>query len=435
MTQVAPGVSLASIPAIEPPEHRIAGFSAGTLWSVGILIPNILSVVFQATQHSRGIGESELGTIGAAFILGRGIIIATSPFWVYRSNPRRVSTGAIFATVIALLAVAFLVDTAHLGYGWFLVGLTSGCVAAPAYTALGNARDPLRAYSIALFGSSLIAAIVAYLLPVFVVPNWGERGALIVLAAAFFVATPCAWALRDGQFIGKNSELRETRRRPHDAARRSIAAPVIAAIAGAIFTGVVMGGVGAFVASIAASNGIEAESIGLIVAVALVASLGGALVPSVVKERIPPTGMIGIAVGGLIASYAAMTSHSAILFGAGFAGHAAFATMGYVYFLGVVRALDFTDRIYVAYPAMDAAAFAASAELSGTLLSRSPPTMLFLVSGAVLTACWLAAAAAQRMAVRADRSWSAHLAEDEASSFARASRTAGTAGATAFEQP
>ncbi|WOF42520.1 MFS transporter [Sphingopyxis indica] len=378
---------------------RFSGLSAGTLWSIGILLPNILSIIFQATQQSRGIGESELGSLGAAFVLGRGIVIGLAPFWVYRTNPRWTSIAAIGATVAALLAVAFLIGTDHLSYGWFLVGLTSGCVATPAFTALGNAPDPLRAYSIALFGSSLIAAIIAYLLPTAILPHYGEKGALIVIAALFLAVIPCAAALRDAQFIGKNARPAEAEVPPRPAIQPAdLAAPLIAAIAGAVFTGVFMGGAGAFVASIATANGIAAKSVGLFVAFALIASLAGALVPSVLRERVSPTAMIGVATGGILASYVAMTSGSALIFGAGYVAHAIFATIGYVYFLGLVRSLDFTDRIYVAYPAMDAAAFAASAELAGALLSRSTPLALFLVSGTVLTGCWLAATIASRMA-------------------------------------
>jgi hypothetical protein len=378
---------------------RLPGFSAGSLWSIGILLPNIISIIFQATQQSRGVSESELGTLGAAFVLGRGIVIGTAPFWVYRSNPRWVSTGAILAAAAALLAVAFLFQSDQLGYGWFLVGLTSGCVATPAYTALGNSRDPLRAYSVALFGATLIAAIVAYLLPAVVVPHYGEQGALIIIAGLFLATIPCAAALRDWQFVGKNAAPPEAPSEVRSIEpRRTLAAPIVAAIAGAIFTGVVMGGVGAFVASIATANGIGSEAVGLFVAVALICSLAGALVPTAVGERFSVTMMIGVATVGIIGSYVAMTSASPVAFGIGFAAHATFATMGYVYYLGLVRSLDFTDRIYVAYPAIDAAAFAASAELAGQLLSRHSSHLLFLASGAALTACWIGAIVAQKIA-------------------------------------
>jgi hypothetical protein len=377
---------------------RLAGISAGSLWSVGILLPNILSIIFLATQQSRGIDEGALGTLGAAFVLGRGIVIGTAPFWVYRTNPKWVTTGAICATIAALLAVAFLIGSNQLSYGWFVVGLTSGCVATPAYTALGNARDPLRAYSIALFGSSLIAAIVAYLLPSFIIPHYGEQGTLIAISLLFLAVVPCAWALTGAQFVSPVSERsRIDADRQESRRHRRIAVPVIVAIAGAVFTGVFMG-VGAFMASIATGYGIGAKVVGLFAAFGLIASLGGALAPSLIGKRASPTMMIGVATGGILLSFVAMTSASPIVFGAGNVAYAIFATIGYIYFLGLVRSLDFTDRIYVAYPAIDAAAYAASAELAGTMLSRSSPTMLFLVAGAVLIPCWLAAVVASRLA-------------------------------------
>lgn len=383
---------------------RSAGpvFAAGALWSVGILIGNILSIVFQATQHSRGVSESDLGTLGAALVLGRAIMIATAPVWVYRTSPRWVTASSLSATVVALLAIASLLPSPQLAYGWFAVGLASGCFATPAYTALGNAQDPVRAYSNALFGASLLAALVAYLLPAFVIPHYGETGALLVIAAIFLASLPCAFMLRDAQFVGhKHSPSpapQQTALSVPTARSGRIVAPLLAAVAGAAFIGVVMGGVSSFIASIATANGIGPQAVGLFVALGLIATLAGTLVPSFVKGRLSPVTMIGIGTGGTLASYFAMTSASTWIFGTGFVVYAFFATIGYVYYLGIVRALDFTDRIYVAYPAMDALAFAASAELAGRLLSRSAPITLFLLSGLVLALCWVIVAAAQRLA-------------------------------------
>lgn len=387
-------------PASRAAPEGLSLFAAGALWSSGILIGNILSIVFQATQHSRGVSESDLGTLGAALVLGRVIMIAAAPVWVYRINPRWVTAISLSATVVVLLAIAFLLPSAQLGYGWFAVGLASGCFTAPAYTALGNAKDPVRAYSNALFGASLLAALVAYLLPAFVIPYYGEKGTLLAIAAIFLASLPFAFALRDAQFVGHEAPPSPTATRApaRTGPPGRIAAPLLAAVAGAAFIGVVMGGVSTFVASIAKANGIGPQAVGLFVALGLVATLAGTLVPSFVRGRVSPVTMIGIGTGGTLLSYFAMTSGSAWVFGAGFVVYAFFATIGYVYYLGIVRALDFTDRIYVAYPAMDGLAFAASAELAGRLLSRSAPITLFLVSGLVLAACWMIVVCAQRLA-------------------------------------
>jgi hypothetical protein len=51
----------------EQKSNRAAFFSDGLLWSLGILIVNILPVVFHALHHGRGLSDKVLGALGTAF--------------------------------------------------------------------------------------------------------------------------------------------------------------------------------------------------------------------------------------------------------------------------------------------------------------------------------------------------------------------------------
>lgn len=390
----------------------VAFVCAGLLWSLGTLIVNILPVVFQALHQSRGLSEDQLGSLGTAFVLGSGLTSASGPFWVYRSNVTWVSIGALLTASLGLLGVAFLSDASNQTQWWFVVGLASGCISTPSFTALGYAANPLRAYSLAIFASILIAALVSFLLPFVVVPSSGDRVVLMAIAAVFVLATPCAFALGKVrlQAASAPSMHADTPRNPARSAkyRLALAAPILTAVAGAVFTGVFMGGVYNFADSIATAGGVQAQAVGAIVAMSLIGSLVGSVLPSILGDRIPATVLIGVASTLVVLMYPLMASHSATAFGIGFIIHGLIATMVYTYYLGAVRRLDFTNRIYVAYPAMQALGLAGGTAFAGFLLVRSTPAMLFGVASVLVMASWLALIAAERLSARFSAPFSNH---------------------------
>lgn len=390
-----------------PPTRKASGAAflcAGLLWSLGTLIVNILPVVFQSLHQSRGLSESQLGALGTAFVLGSGMTSASGPFWVYRSNLTCVSIGSLLVAGLGLLGVAFVSDAGNLTYWWFGIGLASGCISTPSFTALGYAANPLRAYSLAIFASLVIAAMVSFLLPLAAVPPHGDQGVLVAIAALFALATPCALAL-SGVRLQPASAPRAHADAPRNPARPAgyrlaLAAPVLAAVAGSVFTGVFMGGIYNFADSIATAGGVQAQAVGPIVAMSLIGSIIGSILPSILAERIPTTMIIGVATIVVVLTYPAMATHSATAFGIGFILHGLVATLVYTYYLGAVRRLDFTNRIYVAYPAMQALGLAVGTAFAGFLLARYTPARLLGASAALVVASWLALVAAEKLSTR-----------------------------------
>lgn len=380
---------------------RAAFISAGLIWSLGTLIVNILPVVFQALHHSRGLGADQLGALGTAFVLGSGTTSASSPFWVYRLSLTWISIGALFMAALALLGVAFLSGPHSQPQWWFMIGLANGCISTPSFTALGYAANPLRAYSQAIFASIMIAALASFLLP-FVAAPFGDRGVLVAVAALFVLAMPCAFALSGIRLQPVSSHKPAERGQPARRAgyRRALAAPILAAVAGSVFTGVFMGGIYNFADTIATTDGVPANAMGSIIAMSLISSLVGSILPSFLGERVHTTVMIGVATALAVTMYPLMGSHSATAFGIGFIAHGLIATLVYTYYLGVVRRLDFTNRIYVAYPAMQALGLAAGTSLAGCILARFTPSTQLGVSAALVVAAWLALVAAERLSAR-----------------------------------
>ncbi len=378
--------------------ERSALLCAGLIWSLGILIANTLPVVFEVLRTGWGLDEGQLGRLGAAFVLGGGVATGGGPFWVRRVDPRWASSLGLVATAAGLAAVIAVRDAGLLTAGWGLIGLASGVAATPSFAALGDTANPTRNYSLALFASTLLAAVVSFVLPAWMLPSFGPRGALVALALLFAFATPCAFALASGGREAGGASLAQT---PVRAVPSRLAAPVVAALAGALFTGVFMGGPYNFVGSIIAADGIDETATGLFVALGLGGSLAASVLASVLGERARPVVAIGLAIALTTATYPALLGHSALLFGAGFALHGIFSTLGYVWFLGLVRGLDPTDRIYVAYPALQSVGIAVCTDLSGAILAHAPPPAFFALAAGLNAMAWLVLLLAAR--IGADR--------------------------------
>jgi len=377
--------------------------AAAVLWSAASLMVNILPVIFEALQHGRGLTAVQLGTLGTSFLLGTGVAPATGPFWVYRVDPRHVGGGAILTILIAICGFAATTGAGNAAYWWFAIGLASGALATPSYTALGYAPDPVRTYSLAYLTSIAFASLTAYGLSFIVLPRFGDKGVLIVIAILFAVAAPFVWSLRDVR-VGSIARAQSLTHLPHSEREGryplELFPPIFAAFAGAAFTGIFMGGVYNFVASLALAARIDERAIGPIIATGMTISIGGAILPSVLGSRISSTVMIGLATAGMLVMYPLLMSRSVGIFGFGFAAHAFFGNLGYTYYLGVIRRLDFTDRIYVAYQALVILGLAVGAASSSYILSRYSPHCLFLIFGIVLTLTWFFLRIAENISAR-----------------------------------
>ncbi|WP_322058543.1 hypothetical protein, partial [Paraburkholderia sp. J63] len=311
---------------------------------------------------------------------------------------------ALPVTILGLLGIAFLSNAADQTYWWFAVGLATACIGAPSYTALGYAEDPLRAYSVALLVSLSIAAAASYALPLVVLPRFGDKGVLVTIAALFALGAPLVLKLSYNRPTTAAASSGHAGTRKHGVhragGRLAVSVPILAALAGGIFTGVISGSIYDFVGPLASAVGIGAQTVGAVLAASLIAAIAAPMLPSLLGARIPDTSMISMSTVAVLLTYPAMMSHSPTIFATGFVVHCFFGTLGYTYYLGVVRRLDFTDRVYVAYPALQLVCIAGGTALAGFVLARFAPAMLFAVSAIAIGASWFAIVAAQRLSTR-----------------------------------
>jgi hypothetical protein len=367
---------------------------AGVVWTLGILMSNILPIPLEFLRHERGLDVSQLGTIGSVYVLGNGAVTVSAPLWVRRLNPRLVSTLGLILVAGALFSISVFTSLFALTSGWLVIGIATAMVSMPCFSILGDATNPVRVYSVALFGSTLFAMAIS-----FIVAKLGLHDALVAGGALFALGIPVALTLTP--LLPDGARLPTAPVAAPSAARRAaLAAPLLAMLAGAVFLGVSWGGIWTFAGVIAAAGGIDVRGTGLVVGMGLTGSLVGSALPALIGKRISPLVMISVAMLGVVLTYPAMLSSNTQVFMVGFAVHGALTTTAFAYLLGIVRRVDHTDRVFVAFPAIRELGGAGGTKFTGGFLAHSTPDAFFGLAAIIVVTSWLLLMGALRIAPR-----------------------------------
>lgn len=382
-------------------------WGAVVIWTVGLLTVNILPLIFQALQGRDGIGEGELGTLGASFVLGTVMVTGTSPLWIQHANWRLITISGLVVSAGGFVLSVWASGFHELLICFTAVGAGAGLIQTPSYAVLGSARDTVRAFAIALFVSMVLPAILSFSVSD-VSANSGGTHFLWIVAAIFGAAIPLAGALpkgptRSAAGMGAMGQSPASVTAPSMRLRdygAATAAPIAASVAGGIFSGVIMA-VYSFVGSIAGANGMPADLTGHLVGFGLLGALAGSLVPTILESWMRPTAGLALIVTLLVtAAYPAMLSSSSNVLSAGFVMACLFGTAGFAYFLAMVRTVDPTHRIYISYAAFQSTGIAAATYLAGVLLQYFSPVVMLTAAGGCLIASWLIWLLALQLSVR-----------------------------------
>lgn len=363
---------------------------AGAIWTLAILFTNILPTILEMLRETLTLNENEMGSIGSAYVLGHGIVVALGPFWVRRVPVVAISVGALLTVGGALLFMALSSHLSSLIAGWFLVGVATGTIGTPTFAILGDTPNPTRTFSLALFVATLVATLASFALPLMPVQH-----AFVVLAVLFALAVPFASVLRGNRIAAApDTDLSAD---PGGASPGTLAAPLLAMVAGAILLGVSWGGVYNFVGVIGTANGMDVAGASWLVASGLIGALVGSIAPALIGGRFgPPIVMISFAIVAILVTYPALVLGQPDLFVAALAAQGALTTAALAYLLGIVRELDTTGRAYIAFPAIQALGTAAATKFTGWFLTHWSAAAFIAAAGALILLSWIILLAAHR---------------------------------------
>lgn len=386
----APGPSGADAVAAQS-ARRLLLF-AGAVWTVAILFTNVFPTILEMLREALALDENQMGSIGSAYVLGHGLVVASGPFWVRRVPVVALCAAAMFLAAASLVFMSMSPTSGALVAGWLVVGIATGLIGTPTFAILGNSPDPTRVFSIALFGSTLVAALVSFALP-----RIDILQGFVLLAAGFALSSPLVLGLRSHRLRAAPDPAFAGSPAGKDA-RINLAAPLLAMASGSIMLGTAWGGVYNFVGVIGAAGGLEVHGAGGLVVAGLAGALAGSIGSAFVGTRLgSPLAMISLAIGGVILTFPAMIQGERSMLLGALVVQGALTTSSLAYLLGIVREFDASGRAYIAFPAIQALGTAAATKFTGWYLAQWTVSGFLWVASGLMALSWLILVAAGRL--------------------------------------
>ena len=163
--------------------------SALAISAIGALFYNLLPLFLGAAQDYRQLGNREIGFISSAFFLGYNAVTIWAFFWIRRWSWRTATWVALPIAAAGLLAGAWSESYWMLLLSTTVAGGGFAAVYGIGTTVLADTSNPARWYGVKIAGEAFPGAVLLFVLPVTLIPEYGFSGVvygmLIVCALLF----------------------------------------------------------------------------------------------------------------------------------------------------------------------------------------------------------------------------------------------------------
>ncbi len=300
--------------------------SAIIISAIGMLFYNLLPMYVGIAQDSKGLDNSQVGFISAAFFLGFNLVTLWAFYWIRKWNWRWVT---LVATPIA--ALGLYASTLTDSYQILLVSTAvSGGAFAAMYgigtTILSDTSNPARWYGLKIAAEAILGAILLLILPISTIASYGFNGMIVVMLISIALLSPLLFLLPARGNKNRQQEGRE--HLPVDQASQNINHMAIwSALIGTLIVFSGISAVWAFLERLGNSAAFDPGSIGILLAAALVfataGSLGAAAIgksfgnirPFLLSLGVMATGLIFLADSSTMISYSIGCCLFALAFG------------------------------------------------------------------------------------------------------------------------
>ncbi|HIL62444.1 MAG TPA: MFS transporter, partial [Porticoccaceae bacterium] len=250
--------------------------SAIIISAIGMLFYNLLPMYVGIAQDSKGLDNSQVGFISAAFFLGFNLVTLWAFYWIRKWNWRWVT---LVATPIA--ALGLYASTLTDSYQILLVSTAvSGGAFAAMYgigtTILSDTSNPARWYGLKIAAEAILGAILLLILPISTIASYGFNGMIVVMLISIALLSPLLFLLPARGNKNRQQEGRE--HLPVDQASQNINHMAIwSALIGTLIVFSGISAVWAFLERLGNSAAFDPGSIGILLAAALGFATAGSL--------------------------------------------------------------------------------------------------------------------------------------------------------------
>jgi MFS family permease len=233
-------------------------FNAISLFSVGVA-----PIITADLSSELGLSDMQAGQVLSAEFVGSMLASLPALWWTQKASPRSVALLAAALFLSTNLACAWLTAPGALLAIRALAGLAEGTLIILTLGSAARSPNPTSLYGWWVIGQTVVAAAGLLLFPL-LPTRLGLSAIYLTMAVGMLAALPLAWAFDD--------QTPPLKAKPQARTSRAAAAVLIALL----LYYVAAGGAWAFAADRGAELNLTAESVGTILGVAYVVSLGGA---------------------------------------------------------------------------------------------------------------------------------------------------------------
>lgn len=313
-----------------------------------LLVPNTLPVLLGSVRRLFALSDLEMGLVNTVYSAACLATAATAPVWLDRVRAPLAGLVASIALVASFLLLPKAGGAAGV-YGLFAaIGLAAGAAGALGNAGIGRLPEAARWFGVSAALQLVIAAVYGLAGPILLARVLGAEGALGAVALAFVPCVVASWWLRDTR------AARTTGGQGVSASRRAAGGGDKRALAcafAAFFLYVLpMSSFWIFAERVGEGKGVPAGWIATGVAAGIASAVTGSILFSAISRRLRLAAALTL--GGALGSYALLMVPSVPAFVAGVVLFNIAWGMAVPAFLSIIRAVDFTNRLYVSGTAM-----------------------------------------------------------------------------------
>lgn len=311
-----------------------------------------------------GFTEQQAGTL--ASLEGVGVVIASiiAALWIRKVSWTNVLFASFVTTGLLNLVSANMSEYIPLLTVRFLTGISEGTMFAITVAALGDNREPDRAFGIAqaVQGLMMFAAFAA---APFLIKTWAVSGIFYVLSAAsFLMMFSLFW------FPAKGIDHAE---RTHQTSQvqRGRALIWLGLFASVIFC-INIFSFWAFIERIGSAAGLESQTIGLALGASQLIAVAGAALAALVSNKFGRTlPLIIVAVGQVLVLWVLVGRFSSFTFFVGAGVFQALFMIGIAYQMGAIAKIDMAGKFLVLMTAAQGLGAAFGPSIAAAVISNS----------------------------------------------------------------
>ncbi len=258
-------------------EQRIVLVTACAIGTAGVIIFALLPLLLGTAADAFDLNDSQVGFLGSAYVGGNTVVTALSFFWITRIDWRHVFVMGILLLVCGLLIAYFNPGYSGAIAGLSIAGLGSGFMYALSVAIVSEMQDADRKFGIKMVPEQGVSAILLFLLPSLVLVHWGFPGFLLTLVAFFLLASP--FLLK----VPSHGRKQEILKNGGDSPVKPYV--VFIALLGLLLFFGGIAGIWAFMERFANDGDIDKSLAGQLLAVGVVSSAVGPVIPAVIGDR------------------------------------------------------------------------------------------------------------------------------------------------------